>query len=186
MCILATLHSNSRYSVIFGKTKVMAKALGSSAGDEPLPNISSLRTLLHGHVGLLFTDRSSAEIKNHFDSYSRMSYARAGIAADRTVIVPAGQIYCRAGQIPLEDDVPLPASMEPTVRKWALPTRLDKGKVTLDHSYTICTEGDPLSSHQTALLKIFGIELAEFTISIKGYDRFLISFIPSRPEDHKV
>ena len=73
--------------------------------------------------------------------------------------------------------MPLPAAMEPSVRKWALPTRLEKGKVMLDNDYTVCKAGDHLNSHQTALLKIFGIELAEFAIRIKGYSKlFSIPF----------
>lgn len=149
----------------------MAKALGSSAEDEPLPNLSSLHTLMHGHVGLLFTSRSPASIRDFFDSYSRMSFARAGATAPLRVTIPAGQVYSRAGQIPIEDDVPLPAAMEPSVRKCTLPTRLEKGKVMLDNDYTVCEAGDQLNSHQTALLKIFGIELAEFAIRIRGYSR---------------
>ena len=152
----------------------MAKALGSSAEDEPLPNLSSLHSLMHGHVGLLFTSRPPAAICDFFESYSRTSFARAGVVASQDIAIPAGQVYSRAGQIPVEDDVPLPAAMEPTVRKWALPTRLDKGKVMLDSGYTICKEGDLLNSHQTALLKIFGIELAEFAIRLKGYLLFLL------------
>ena len=146
----------------------MAKALGSSADDEPLPNLSSLHTLMHGHVGLLFTSRPPAAIRAFFASYSRTSYARAGAVAPQDVTIPAGPVFSRAGQIPAEDDVPLPVAMEPTVRKWALPTRLDKGRVVLDGDYTVCRQGDLLNGHQTALLKIFGIELAEFAIRLKG------------------
>ena len=156
-------------SIIIGKTKVMAKALGSSVEDEPLPNLSSLHNLMHGHVGLLFTSRSPASIRDFFDSYSRMSFARTGAVASQEVTIPAGQVYSRAGQIAVEDDVPLPAAMETSVRKWTLPTRLEKGKVMLDNDYTICKAGDQLNNHQTALLKTFGIELAEFAIRIKGY-----------------
>ena len=163
-----TTHPTIINSIIIGKTKVMAKALGSTAEDEPLPNLSSLHALMHGHVGLLFTSRPPAAIRTFFASYSRMSFARAGVVASQDVTIPAGPVGSRAGQIPAEEDVPLPAAMEPTVRKWALPTRLEKGKVVLDSEYSVCRAGDLLNGHQTALLKIFGIELAEFAIRLKG------------------
>lgn len=47
--------SDSR--LFFGKTKVMAKALGSSAEDEKMPGLGSLSGWLKGSVGLLFTNR---------------------------------------------------------------------------------------------------------------------------------
>ena len=50
-----------------------------------------------------------------------------------------------------------------------MPTRLDQGKVTLDAPYTVCKEGQVLNSHQTALLKNFGVAMADFKIDIKAY-----------------
>ncbi len=49
-----------------------------------------------------------------------------------------------------------------------MPTRLMKGKVMLDADYEVCREGQVLNSHQTALLKLFGVATAEFTVQIKA------------------
>lgn len=100
-----------------------------------------------------------------------LDFARAGVPASRTFTVPAGIVYSTAGEQPVEDDVPLPHSMEAQVRKWGMPTRLDKGKVMLDDAYTVCKEGKTLDSNQTALLKIFGIPTAEFRIQALAHWR---------------
>lgn len=47
--------SDSR--MFFGKTKVMAKALGTSVEDEKLPGLGALARFLRGSVGLVFTNR---------------------------------------------------------------------------------------------------------------------------------
>ncbi|CAK4034013.1 mRNA turnover [Lecanosticta acicola] len=159
--------SDSR--LFFGKTKVMAKALGAGPEDEHAPGLHKLSGYLKGNVGLLCTNRAPREVLEYFEGYVEVDFARAGIAATRTVTVPAGVVYSRAGEVPAEDDVALPHSLEVTVRKWGMPTRLDKGKVVLDQEYTICQEGKEMNSHQTALLKLFGIAMAEFKVDIKAY-----------------
>jgi mRNA turnover protein 4 len=50
-----------------------------------------------------------------------------------------------------------------------MPTRLQRGIITLDHEYTVCREGEVLDSKQTRLLKQFGIACAEFKVHLAGY-----------------
>lgn len=159
--------SDSR--IFFAKTKVMAKALGQTDADEHLPGLASLSKHLEGSVGLLLTNREPSEVLEYFDAYSEVDYARAGVKATRDVVVPAGVVHSRGGEMLAEDDLPLPHSLEVTVRKWGMPTKLDKGKVVLDGDYQLCREGQVLNSHQTALLKLFGIAMAEFRVQVKAY-----------------
>lgn len=147
----------------------MAKALGQTPAEEHLTNLSELSPYLAGNVGLFFTNSEPSEILEYFSAYSQTDFARAGIPATQTFTVPSGVVYSRGGELPAEDDVPLPHSQETTVRKWGMPTRLDKGKVILDAPYTICKEGQTLNSHQTALLKHFGVAMADFKIDMKAY-----------------
>lgn len=159
--------SSSR--LFFGKTKVMAKALGTTPEDEHAPGLGRLSAYLKGSVGLLSTDRAPQEVLEFFEGFVEVDFARAGAVANRTVTVPQGVVYSRAGEVPVEDDVALPHSLEVTVRKWGMPTRLDKGRVMLDQEYVICEEGKELNSHQTALLKMFGIAMAEFKVEVQAY-----------------
>jgi len=118
---------------------------------------------------LLFTNREPQEVLDYFRDYVEVDFARAGGSATRTFTVPAGVVYSRAGELPEEDDVQLPHSLEVTVRKWGMPTRLDKGKVMLEQEYTIAEEGKEMNSHQTALLKLFGVAMAEFKVQVLAY-----------------
>lgn len=147
----------------------MAKALGQTAAEEHLTNLSQLSPHLVGNVGLFFTNREPQEIIEYFAAYSQTDFARAGVTASQTFTIPAGVVYSRAGDVPEDEDVPLPHSVETTIRKWGMPTRLDKGKIILDAPYTVCTEGETMNSHQTALLKFFGVAMADFKIDLKVY-----------------
>lgn len=162
-------HFSSDGRLFFGKTKVMAKALGTNAENEHAPGLSGLNEHLKGSVGLLCTNREPKEVLEFFAGYMEVDFARAGVSASRSFTVPTGVVYSRGGEVPVEDDVPLPHSLEVTVRKWGMPTRLEKGRVTLDQDYTVCEEGQELNSHQTALLKLFGVAMAEFRIKVAAY-----------------
>ncbi|CAC9895485.1 unnamed protein product [Aureobasidium pullulans] len=162
-----THFSDSR--IFFGKTKVMAKALGMTDAEEYQPGLSKLTPYIEGSVGLLLSNREPTEVLEYFENYSEIDYARAGVKATRDFTIPAGVVYSRGGDIPVEEDVAMPHSLEVTVRKWGMPTKLDKGKVVLDGDYELCKEGRTLNSHQTALLKLFGVAMAEFRIQVKAY-----------------
>ncbi|KAI9667378.1 MAG: mRNA turnover and ribosome assembly protein [Bathelium mastoideum] len=160
--------------LFFGKTKVMSIALGAnpSRAPEPTSGISALCPHLIGSVGLLFTSRPPAiDILPFFTDWAPLSYARAGTPASRSFALPPGVLYSRGGEVPVEDDVPLAASLEPTLRKWGLSTRLVKGRVELEgeEGYKVCDEGEVLDSRQTAILKQFGVQTSEFRVRIKAY-----------------
>ena len=96
-------------------------------------------------------------------------FRAGGDQGESDVHGPEGVVYSRGGEVAVEDDVPLPHSLEATVRKWGMPTRLDKGKVVLDQEYVVVEEGKEMDSHQTALLKTFGVAMAEFRVKVVAY-----------------
>lgn len=159
--------SDSR--LFFGKTKVMAKALGLTDAEEHAPGLHKLSKYLQGSVGLLCTNREPKEILEYFEGFVEVDFARAGMPATRTFTVPAGVVYSTGGEQPAEQDVPMPHSLEATVRKWGMPTKLDKGKVVCLEDYAVCTEGKVMNSDQTALLKLFGIATAEFKVQVLAH-----------------
>jgi mRNA turnover protein 4 len=152
--------------LFFGKTKVMAKALGTSAEDEYQPSTHLLSKFLVGNIGLLFTNREPGAIEEYFSNLAKTDFARAGTAATRSFTIPAGIIYSTGGEIEAEQDIPMAHSLEPELRKLNVPTSLIKGKITLENPYTVCKEGDVLDSRQTRLLKLFGVATAEFTVQL--------------------
>ena len=155
-------------SLFFGKTKVMAKALGSDPSTAPAPGTHLLHPYLRGSVGLLFSPRPPAEIESYFANFRPLDYARAGTHATRSFTIPAGVVHSRAGEVPEEEDVPLAHGIEPTLRKLGVPSRLVKGKVELDNDYEVCKEGEMLGSGQTTLLKMFGVATAEFKVGLRA------------------
>ncbi|KAL1584303.1 hypothetical protein WHR41_06772 [Cladosporium halotolerans] len=159
--------SDSR--MFFGKTKVMAKALGLTDAEEHAPGLHKLSKYLQGSVGLLCSNREPKEVLEYFEGFVEVDFARAGMDATRTFTVPAGVVYSTGGEQPAEQDVPMPHSLEATVRKWGMPTKLDKGKVICLEDYAVCKEGKPMNSDQTALLKLFGIATAEFKVQVLAY-----------------
>lgn len=150
--------------LFFGKTKVMAKALGTTAAEEYREGLAQLSSHLAGNVGLLFTLRPAQEIIEYFQTFIKADYARMNCIAPLTFVVPEGTVYSMGGQIPSEEDVPLAHSLESTVRALGMPTKLVQGKVHLDQPYTVCKEGQKLDSKQANLLKQFGCAVAEFQV----------------------
>ncbi|KAJ9193031.1 hypothetical protein DTO166G4_8213 [Paecilomyces variotii] len=166
-----TEFSDSR--LFFGKTKVMAVALGNSPETECATNLHLLNPYFTGAVGLLFTSRDPESVIAHFDSFRPLDYARAGTVSTRSFTIPNGPVYSRAGEIPESQDEPLSHTVEPTLRKLGVPTRLVKGRVVLEmtdgNGYQVCKEGEVLDSRQTTLLKMFGVATAEFRVGMKAY-----------------
>lgn len=170
-----------------GKTKVMVHALGATAETEYAKGLSALTKYVSGEVGLLFTSRSEAEVKAFFAGFREVDFARAGNRAERGFRIPKGvELRTASGVEGMEgEEDPIPVSMEPTLRKLGVPTRIVKGKVVLEESgadegemeeddgeggngYVVCRPGDILDSRQTTLLKIFGVRMAEFRIGLKA------------------
>ncbi|KAL6721619.1 mRNA turnover and ribosome assembly protein [Lecanora helva] len=157
--------------LFFGKTKVMAVALGLTAATEPYPGTSLLSPYLNGEVGLVFSPRPPHDMVTYFDSFNPSDYARSGTIASRSFSIPSGIVHSRAGEIPHQEDVPLAHSIEPNLRRLGVPTTLVKGKVVLESEepFVVCTEGQKLGSGQTSLLKMFGVTMAKFKISVVAW-----------------
>ncbi|KFY72416.1 hypothetical protein V499_07462 [Pseudogymnoascus sp. VKM F-103] len=159
--------SDSR--LFFGKTKVMAKALGSTPETAYQTNTHLLAPYLAGNVGLLFTDRSPEDVSAHFAANTPTDFARAGTRATRRFAIPEGIVYSLGGEVAAESDVPMAHGLEPELRRLNVPTSLSKGKITLQNEYEVCREGQVLDSRQTRLLKLFGVATAEFRVRVVAY-----------------
>ncbi|KAJ4304147.1 mRNA turnover and ribosome assembly protein [Collariella sp. IMI 366227] len=164
--------------IFFGKTKLTARALGTTPEDAQADGLHLLTRYLSGSVGLLFTNRTPAAIASYFSSLTHVDFARAGSVATRTFTVPPGIVYSTGGEVPAEHDVPVAHTLEPELRRLGMPTRMDKGKVSLgadmsaaggEEGYTICKEGQTLDSRQTRLLKLFSVCMSEFHVGLLAY-----------------
>jgi len=152
-----TLWRDSRF--FFGKNKVLSIAFGLGPETEYRTNLHKLTQWLVGNVGVLFTNRSKADVEKWFSTYQSKEYARSGNKATQAVNLVAG---------------PLPQfshALEPQLRKLGLPTSLQRGVVTLDKDYCICEKDAVLTPEQARLLKLFEHPMATFKIKLlASYD----------------
>lgn len=161
--------NNCPRRLFFGKTKVMAKALGTAPEDEYRPNLSALSRHLLGNVGLLFTSRPIEGVLDYFETFRKQDYARMNAISPIDFTVPEGIVYTTGGNIAQEDDVPMAHSLETTIRGLGMPTKLVNGRVWLDQEYVVCKADKRLDSKQAALLKLFGVPVAEFVVKPIAY-----------------
>jgi mRNA turnover protein 4 len=160
------------YSIFFGKTKLTARALGTTPEEAQADGLHELTKYLSGSVGLIFTNRPPQELIDYFANLTQVDFARAGAVAPRDFIVPPGQVFSTGGEVPAEHDVPVSHTLEPELRRLGMPTRMVKGKVHLECAepgYVVCREGDVLDARQTRLLKLFSVCMSEFRVALLAY-----------------
>nr|GAT43625.1 predicted protein [Mycena chlorophos] len=148
--------------IFFGRSAVMAKALGATPEEECRMGISKLAKQIQGQVGLLFTDSEPDEVLEWFADFQQPDFARAGNIAARTVVLPAGPVM-RTYSDPPE---PFPHNEEPQLRKLGLSTYMNKGVPSLHNPHTLCEKGKKLSSEQAQLLKLIGEKMVVFRVSL--------------------
>ncbi|CAB3405490.1 unnamed protein product [Caenorhabditis bovis] len=147
--------NNSRF--FFGKNNVSSIALGKHKSDEYANGLHKASNDLKGQCGLMFTNLSKEEVLKELSANAEEDFARVGDIATETVVLPEGPLTQFA------------FSMEPQLRKLGLPTKLDKGVITLYQSYEVCKEGEPLTVEQAKILKHFDIKMAQFRLIFKGH-----------------
>jgi len=150
--------------LFFSRGAVMAKALGTTPGEEHRPGLAKLATQIKGQVGLLFTDTEPQEVIEWFKDFRQADFARTGNRATRTVILPAGPIMRHHSDPP----EPFPHNEEPQLRKLGLTTTMKKGVPTLDSPHKLCEKGKVLTGEQAQLLKLIGEKMVEFKVGLKA------------------
>lgn len=137
---------NSR--IFVGKNRLIAKAIGLDEQNEIRKGLNRIGKQLQGPVGVLFTTSSPNEIQEWFEDYSRDDFARAGNVATKDVILEQGPV-----QLALDPPETLPHSLEPQLRALGMPTELRRGVPTLIERFTVCKQGERLTSEKAQILK---------------------------------
>lgn len=133
----------------FGKIAIMKLGLKQAEIDEELCD------KMEGQRGLLFTTHDKETVVDWFKEYSAEEFARSGFKATETVKLSEG---------PLPD---FSHAIEPHLRKLGMPTKLDRGIVTLYSEFTVCEKGQTLTPEQAKILKLIGRPLATFKVNIE-------------------
>ena len=150
------LRESSKF--IMGNNKLLQVALGRSESDEARENLHLLSEKVQGAVGLLFTSLSKEEVVKVLSEFSHEDFARSGTKALHNFRLNEGPLSSHLG--------PLPHTLEVQLRKWGMPTRLNKGVVELTTDFEVCREGQVLDTNQAAILRVFGIKMATFRLKL--------------------
>uniref|UniRef100_A0A1I8EIN7 Ribosome assembly factor mrt4 n=1 Tax=Wuchereria bancrofti TaxID=6293 RepID=A0A1I8EIN7_WUCBA len=147
--------NNSRF--FYGKNNVMAIALGKTSSTEYARGLNKISGLLKGECGLMFTNEDHDSVKKYFNEMYMSDFARCGQTAISTVELCEGPL------------TQFPFSLEPQLRKLGLPTKLEKGVVTLISHYVICKDGDKLTADQCRLLKLLSYKMSTFHVKLSAH-----------------
>lgn len=140
-----------------GKNKVMQKALGIRREDEYRPNLRHLSKRLSGQVGLLATNKPEAEVRDYFDNYRALDYAKAGTTATKTITIG------------MEENIVqyFPVTMYELFKKLGLNLKIQSGQLHLLEPFTVAKEGQIITPEQAKLMKHLSIESVEFKVSLQ-------------------
>lgn len=141
-----------------GSNKVLKVALGREESDEYKQNISELSNRIRGKIGLFFTRLPQQEVLQMFEQFEVLDYARTGSKATEDFELPEGPVQGPTG--------PLVHTLEPLLRRYGMPTKLNKGVVELIADHVVCKQGDTLSPGQAALLRVFDVKMAAFKMTL--------------------
>ncbi|GET93563.1 60S acidic ribosomal protein, putative [Leishmania tarentolae] len=143
--------------IFLGNNKIMMIAIGRDEESAGRENLHKLSPFLTGLCGLLFTNLSKKEVKEYFSTVGAPVYARTGQTARESLVLKGG---------PLPQ---FPHSMFDHLAKLGLPIKLDRGVIVLLQDTTVCEPGDTLSAEAAQLLKLFGVQSAEFKIDLTAH-----------------
>lgn len=143
--------------IFLGNNKLMMIALGRDESSSVQDNLYKLTPFLTGLCGLLLTNLGKKEVKEYFGQVGAQVYARTGQTATQSLVLKAG---------PLSQ---FPHSMFDHLAKLGLTIKLDKGVIVLLQETIVCEPGDTLSAEAAQLLKLFGVQSAEFKIELKAH-----------------
>lgn len=153
----ADLRDTSRF--FMGSNKVLQVALGKGPEDEQSDNLHKVSEHVKGHAGLVFTNLTKEDLESAMAKYETNDFARTGAVAPETVTIEKGPVHGAHGGL-------MEHTLEPTLRKNGMPTKLNRGVIELLADHVVCKEGDFISPQGAILLRLFGRELAAFKMDL--------------------
>ncbi|XP_022915970.2 mRNA turnover protein 4 homolog [Onthophagus taurus] len=140
----------------FGKNKVIGIGLGRTQEEEVAEDLHKLTKTLKGQCGLLFTNCTRKEVVEWFESFTYEDYARSGFKVDQTIELNEG---------PLNQ---FSHAIEPYLRQLGMPTKLERGIVTLTKDHIVCKKGNVITPEQAKILELLEHKLAKFQLKLEA------------------
>ncbi len=135
---------------VFGKSKMVHKVLTD--------NEMKIADYVKGNVGLLLTNMTKDEVEKALQ-FKSLDYARQGMVMTRDLVLENLN----------REEMQVPSSMLEQFRKLNVPCKLDKGVITLESPYVLCSNGKPITSEQCQVAKMLQMPLAEVFVEIIAY-----------------
>mmetsp|Transcript_16377 Transcript_16377/g.40061 ORF Transcript_16377/g.40061 Transcript_16377/m.40061 type:complete len:295 (+) Transcript_16377:214-1098(+) len=151
------LKETSRF--FMGSNKVLQVALGKGKADEQREGLHQLAAHIKGHAGVVFTNLTKDDLETAMTKYEVSDFARTGTVATDTIVIDKGPVHGQHGGL-------MEHTLEPTLRKNGMPTKLNRGVIELLADHTVCKEGSYISPAGAILLRLFGHELATFKMDL--------------------
>eukprot|EP00760_Papus_ankaliazontas_P001932 PhM_4_TR10743/c0_g2_i1/m.2458/K14815/MRT4; mRNA turnover protein 4 len=145
--------------MFLGNNRVMAVALGREEEESIAPNLFKLSKFIRGNAGLFFTNLPKSEVKQFFHDFIRDDFARTGNTMPQDVTIPAGALPSEV----------FPHSMMEQLAKLGLPVKLDRGVIHITEDTIICKEGAALTPEASQILKLFGVQMAQFQVTLTAH-----------------
>jgi hypothetical protein len=128
---------------------------------------------------LVFTNLTKEDLESAMAKYETNDFARTGAVAPETVTIEKGPVHGAHGGL-------MEHTLEPTLRKNGMPTKLNRGVIELLADHVVCKEGDFISPQGAILLRLFGRELAAFKMDLlcgwvrvtRARSKASLSFVP--------
>jgi len=161
-----------RQQVLFGQEQGDGISSWENQGNRIQKNLSQVTRNISGSRGLFLTNTPKDDVIRAFEEFKEEHYARSGFIATRDFILEAGPL-------------PQPFSMEPTLRKLGLPTKLKAGTISLESKVTVCQKGDTLTPEQCKILEYFEQKMAVMRIVLHAHYAFQDNTFTKLKEDEE-
>lgn len=142
-----------------GKKSLVRLAFGKNKEESYMPNlfhiVQEYDNLNANEVGLLFTNEKATDIEKDIKTVKEAEFARGGFVAKTDITKAKGLLEG------------FPTSMFEHLRRLQMPVSINKGTIELLEDFEVCKINEQLTPERAEILKLLGIKLAEFKLTLK-------------------
>jgi len=137
--------------ILFGKNTMILSVLRECV--DRYPGLENIMPYIKGKTGLVFTNDDIRDIRSMLVAKKVQRAAKAGAVAPVKVVIPAGN-----------------TNLEPTKTSFfqalSIPSKINKGSISLDNSVNLISAGEKVTHSQAALLQMLNIKPFQFGLSV--------------------
>lgn len=137
--------------VLMGKNTMIRKIIANYLKKNPDSPFEALIPCVRGNVGFIFTNNELSTVREVIEANTVPAAAKAGVFAERTVIVPAGPTGCDPGQTSW-------------FQALNVPTKISRGQIEIVSDLKLIEKGEKVGSSEAALLQ--KLDMRPFTYGL--------------------